>query len=237
MFKFIGLILIIGFMIVFLNINLFAVEINNSERHQALAHRFFPNYLFRATDVENKNQTDEPLSMSDKSILDKTLTSIGCIGGCTSGCVTFIVIMIIASESENCYELGCGMWEGLIGGITSHTLGSAISVYIYGSSGNETGSFLATLVGSILGAGMGITGAIIFSEAPPLALTVFLICPPIGATIGFNLTHRYKSPPASKTALINLRSGQMSFAIPTVYSQFDSSDGVTQRVDLMNITF
>ena len=64
---------------------------------------------------------------------------------------------------------------------------------------------------------------------------VLLVCPLVGATIGFNLTRRYKSPP--ETALINIREGQMELAIPTIYSQADFFDGMTPRVDLVKVKF
>ena len=85
-----------------------------------------------------------------------------------------------------------------------------------GTGGDETGSFLATLAGSVLGLG------------------------PIGATIGFNLTRRYELPPTeSDTALINLSDGQVSLAVPRVYFRPDpfGGRGLTQRVALVRVRF
>ena len=93
-------------------------------------------------------------------------------------------------------------------------VGVPVGVYLVGNTGNETGSFLATLGGSfILG--------------------------PIGAAIGFNMTRRYKSLPASGNALINFREGQMGLAVPTIsfYPDRYARGAFTQRVDLVKVRF
>jgi hypothetical protein len=61
----------------------------------------------------------------------------------------------------------------------------------------------------------------------------------IGATIGFNLTRRYKSPHASETALINFSNGQMSLAVPSIYIRPDALDrrNLSQNVDLVRVRF
>ncbi len=101
------------------------------------------------------------------------------------------------SDSEHC---GWAKWY-------IH-LGSSIGVYLVGNIGNETGDFLATLGGGILG---GLAGIFIFTAIIKDLDNgaVVLVGPPIGATIGFNLTRRYKSPPASDS--------QMSPAAPPIY--------------------
>ena len=77
-----------------------------------------------------------------------------------------------------------------------------------------------------------------FHEDPPI-----VIYPPIAAAIaataGFNLTRRYKSPPASEAALINLSDGQMSLAVPTIYFRPNPFDGrsLSQSVDLVKVKF
>jgi hypothetical protein len=185
---------------------------------------------------DNGNVITEEEIKADRYILSKDMGTgciAGCIGGGALGFAGLMGGMIIGAE-EGCYELGCGMGEGLIGLTIGHTLGSAIGVYLVGNIGNETGSFLATLGGSILGGGLGLTFVFLSGELLPFPL---LVCPPIGATIGFNLTRRYKSPPTSETALINVRDSQISLVVPTPYSQPDCFDGITQRVDLVNMSF
>ncbi len=73
---------------------------------------------------------------------------------------------------------------------------SAIGVYLVGSRGKQTGSFLLTLVAGFLGGcvmlpTLFVTGSVLGGAC--LAL-VFLTAPVI-ATIGFNGTRRYRSKP------------------------------------------
>ncbi|UCG57059.1 MAG: hypothetical protein JSU70_19615 [Phycisphaerales bacterium] len=84
-------------------------------------------------------------------------------------------------------------------------LGSAVGVYFVGSRGKQTGSFPATLVGGFLG---GLVAALLYlyasaagnvmSGIEKIVLWVLIsLIPPILATLGFNLTRRYKQPPSS----------------------------------------
>ena len=70
-------------------------------------------------------------------------------------------------------------------------LGSTIGVYVVGNIGNGTGSFLATLGGSILGGLVG-WSALVLGQ-PLVGLSALVLGQPIGATLGFNLTRKYKS--------------------------------------------
>ncbi len=120
------------------------------------------------------------------------------------------------TDSKNEFS---GFGGAIIGALIGYTLGSATGVYLVGNIGDGTGSFLATLGGSILGVlGYGVGS-------------------PIGAAIGFNLTRRYKSPPASGNALINFRDGQIGLAVPTIYSQPNSFGEITHKVDVVNMRF
>jgi hypothetical protein len=73
----------------------------------------------------------------------------------------------------------------------THSLGSAIGVYLVGNIGNETGSFAATWGYGFLG---GIAGIGILCASGRLSVVPELLGTSIGAIIGFNLTRRYKSP-------------------------------------------
>ena len=82
-------------------------------------------------------------------------------------------------------------------------LGSAVGVYLLGTRGKQTGSFILTLAGGFLG---GLLTLLMISIginlSDELILIVFLLfwsllvllIPPILATIGFNRTRRYKEP-------------------------------------------
>ncbi|UCH64065.1 MAG: hypothetical protein JSU77_06455 [Fidelibacterota bacterium] len=129
------------------------------------------------------------------------------------------------------------------------TIGSTIGVFLVGNLGNETGSLVYTGVGSAWGlaAGMGLLMMFsIFSEGASsdvsnaFEIISFWSCLSIGATIGFNKTRRYKTPPAeTETGLINYQDGQMSFAAPIVYirpNPFIWGDMV-QTIDLASVRF
>ena len=86
-----------------------------------------------------------------------------------------------------------------------YVLGCAIGVYFVGSRGNQTGSLLATLGGSLLGLPVmaflylyiGAAEKYMTSGIEKIVLwpLVFLAAP-IMATLGLNLTRRYKKPPS-----------------------------------------
>jgi hypothetical protein len=82
---------------------------------------------------------------------------------------------------------------------------SSVAVYLVGSRGNETGSFLAALAGGFLG--LFVMALLYFyigaAEYMMLWIEKIVLWPlvflasPIMATLGFNLTRRYKEPPSS----------------------------------------
>jgi len=126
--------------------------------------------------------------------------------------------------------------------LLAYPIGSAIGVYIVGNIGNETGSFGTTLGGSISGILIWIICAIGASngDMPSIVpITVFFAAPPIFATIGFNETRRYKTPPETETGLLNFSERQMSLNVPTIYFRPDPFDGkkLYQNVDLVTIRF
>ena len=110
----------------------------------------------------------------------------------------------------------------IIGSAIGYILGSATGVYVAGTRGDVTGSFRSAFLGSMAGCCI------------PLPLGS-----PIGAAIVFNKTRRYKSSSEPGTALINFRNGQMSLAVPKVYSRPESfgSGNLSQRVDLLRVRF
>jgi hypothetical protein len=92
---------------------------------------------------------------------------------------------------------------GLLSGMAGMTLLAPVGVYLAGNSGDETGSFGAALGGSALGLVAGL-GAVALASGgggnagvEVLAGVLFLAAPTIGATIGFNLSRKYK--PVART--------------------------------------
>lgn len=82
-------------------------------------------------------------------------------------------------------------------------LASALGVYLVGSGGKQTGSLLATFGCGFLAAGVTLfvfpfafSSHLIGVEKIVLGAVVLLTAP-IMATLGFNLTRKYKQPPSS----------------------------------------
>ena len=95
-----------------------------------------------------------------------------------------------------------------VSAVIGSALGSSVGVYGVGNSGDETGSFLATLGGSMLGGLVAGGGGYLISHDRD-SITWGVLGAPIGALIAFNLTRRFNSPPAPES--------QMSPAAPPIY--------------------
>jgi len=181
MLKFISFILIIGFMILLGSENLIASETNDAEIHQSFQAFTSPKtYLLSATEVDTKEQRNAKPPLSVRNITNELIS--GTVGGI---CIGYYV----------------GWFAGNIGYCTGYMLGSSSGVYRAGNMGNETGSFWATLGGSVLGGILGV-GIILVTNHYELVsedvqskveIVSILSFPVIGATIGFNLTRKYKS--------------------------------------------
>jgi hypothetical protein len=212
----------------------YAQEVDRSislEHYQALQSPLFlqlpdQTYPLGVTDVEGREQNTDRPPLSAIRVTGEILA--GGVGGIGVGVAGFVVGLaidhaIFVSLLEVTEEL-----EGLgpcmvIGALAGYTFGTAGGVYLVGSIGNETGSFWAALAGSSVGI---------------MGIWVWGLGPPVGATIAFNLTRRYNSPPTeSKTALINFSDGQMSLAVPTVRFQTDMYGGRGLTLDLLKGRF
>jgi outer membrane lipoprotein SlyB len=81
------------------------------------------------------------------------------------------------------YWLGAAVLAG-------YPLASTTGVYLAGSRGNQRGSFLATLGGTLAGAVAGLA----LDDALNANGQVYMMMVPVGGTIGFNLSRRYREP-------------------------------------------
>lgn len=82
--------------------------------------------------------------------------------------------------------------EGVFMGLAiGYLFGSAAGVYFVGNTRYVAGSFLAVLAGSIIGPLIGFFNGRIMANDLGLAILVG-VGAPVGSTIMFNLTHRYK---------------------------------------------
>ncbi len=88
-----------------------------------------------------------------------------------------------------------------------YIVGCAIGVYLVGRIGSQTGSFLSTLGGVFLGLPVMVLLVFYIFMAEQYNMTLgfekiilwplVFLATPIMATLGFNLTRRYKQPPSS----------------------------------------
>ncbi len=193
------------------------------------------------TDVENRARQPEKPPISDGKVIGEILA--GGAGGIAFGFGGAIIGYGLEKDLTGCEPGGwldfCGFIGAFIGGSTGIILGSSLGVYAVGNNGNETGSFLATWGGSLGGGIVGFLAWMPVLRADfPDENTALLLLPvataigaTIGAMIGFNMTRRYKSPPAVGSALINFSEGQTSLAVPTL------SFRPAPYVDLVQVRF
>ena len=182
----------------------------------------------------------KPDPLTQKQIIDEILsgTGGGLVLGLTGGYLGFL-----KDETE---PKGCKYFPKytVYGAVTGYIIGSSIGVYFLGNRGDERGLYLATLAGSILGPfiGAGI-GAFLqrflkLSNSTPAGIG-FLAGPPIGATIGFNLTRKKRIPLETNDALFNFQDGKLAFSLPQInltHSKVDSMN-LTEKIDLVRISF
>ncbi len=163
----------------------------------------------------------------------------GCGVGVLSGLAGSYIGAFVFSDGEGWGDL----LGAALGGVLGYTIGTAHGVYMVGSSENVTGSYAATLGGSFLGLLLAYPVSMINIGDTPISMNIAyfiaFIGPPVGATIGFNLTRRYRTPPTSETGLINFRAGGMYLAVPTIYMVQYPYDETTlvQSIDLIRVEF
>jgi len=124
---------------------------------------------------------------------------------------------------------------------------TASSVEMIGTWGNETANSWATFGGSILGEiafTVPIWYALSSDSSDALSnwgsILLLAVGPTLGATIGFNMTRRYKTLSEIETGFINYRDNQFSLSVPSIYiKQEDSFENKTiaQRMNLLIINF
>lgn len=194
-------------------------------------------YFSRDSVIERKEQSREKPLLSKKRIFSEILVGggLGVAGGLAGGLAGLGLGSLSPDEGEDIGPI-VGFF---LGASIGYPIGTALGVYLIGDNANETGSFVATLCGSLLGTSL-ISAAIILGILPsPLSYLSFFAVPPIFACIAFNKTRRYKTKPASGSALLNFREGQMILGIPTVYFQPDTFGrrALNMNISLMNVEF
>ena len=156
--------------------------------------------------VENKKQNlQKPPRNLGRIVVE---IFVGAIIGFAVTCPVFYLIG--ASTPGGCFSGFVAMGYMLLTGPPVYGLGTSVGVYLVGSIGKQTGSFLLTLASGFLGGLftlvlLRVLFRLSFTESSnvlivglldvilPIVMCVLVILiPPIFATIGFNLTRRYK---------------------------------------------
>jgi hypothetical protein len=161
--------------------------------------------MSESINVENKKQNRQKPPLSIGRIAGEILA------GLALGFVLLLVVYVTGSvlvgkvgPAESSGELEAILFLIMFTIVFSplYGFGSAVGVYLLGTRGKQTGSFLLTLAGGFVGAivvllpsfSLFFSGKVIVHLVPLLLL---LLIPPGMATLGFNLTRRYKEPPSS----------------------------------------
>jgi len=136
-------------------------------------------------------------------------------------------------------EFGIG-YKGYLGLLLGFAIGSSVGssgcVYLVGNIGDETGSYVTTLGGSLLGGVVVVVGAIATWDVD-WGFIPLLAAPAIGAVIGFNATRKKKSPLEQGDALLNFNEGKMCLAFPSISLRLRHRTEIIQRVDLVKARF
>jgi hypothetical protein len=165
-------------------------------------------------DVTGEQRDGKPPLSSTRIITELFFGGVGGFAGLFLG---MLVAHLVIAAVDAVFGTDLEGEQTAVSGILNITvfavsaLGSATGVYIVGASGEQTGSFLATMGGAAVGLGVGIVVALIteaVSDRQGIAEIVLFTAPTICATIAFNLTRKYDPPSAeSKTTPINTRDG------------------------------
>lgn len=123
----------------------------------------------------------------EKPPLSSTRITGEFLAGVTGGAVAVIIMYY---WFDKFFPEGDGRMGLILYFPVGYVIGSATGVYLAGNIGNETGSFLLPLVSGSL-AGLVATVATL-SWCEDWIIPAILVSVPAVATIGFNLTRRYK---------------------------------------------
>ncbi len=163
--------------------------------------------------AENNKQNGQKPPLSVGRIASEILA--GTAAGLGIPVAVLAVCYVLGSNPpEDCFGVG-----GLVALVYAfliippvYALGTVVGVYLVGSRGKQTGSFLLTLGGGFVG-GLGmlmllpfafylLTGSASIKNSDLIVQSIVLLAfvllfPPLMATLGFNWKRRYKEPPSS----------------------------------------
>ena len=161
--------------------------------------------------AENKKQDRQKPPRSLARIAGEILagTATGFIVALPVAYVSGIGVFIAFNEKESCVGPVLTLLTMVFVCLMLYGPASAIGVYLVGSRGAQTGSFLASLGFGLIGGSVMLvmlipvaflSAALIVGVENIVRWTLWVLVwliPPIFATLGFNLTRRYKQPSSS----------------------------------------
>jgi hypothetical protein len=138
-------------------------------------------------DRDRSDEYDETPPISGGRLVGEAL-----IGGVFSvgGAIGGAYVGYSVETQDGCHQELCGLGGAIVGGIAGLAFVTPLGVYMVGSADGQTGSFAATLGGSLVGTLAGIV-AVGASEGEDGSLVLLVAGPVVGSMIGFNLTRKY----------------------------------------------
>jgi len=113
------------------------------------------------------------------------------------------------------------------------TVGMTAGVYTIGVAGPQAGSFGSTLLGTMIGAGIGAAGV---AAAGGAGLVALVVAPMAGALIGFNASRKWQSGEPPVGSIVRLDRGRVSLGVPLVIHH-ESRGTSTTLVPLLSGSF
>ncbi len=189
-----------------------------------ISRNYFRGYTFLNGDISSGKPPLKVENMAREIFSGGACGFLGGILGVGTG--VFVETKIFGSSGEF-----AGFGGLIIGGGLGIILGSTMGVCMIGNSREERGSFLVTLLGSFVG--FLATSNNIAERGPAL----LFLGTPIGGTIGFNLTRRYRRMPGLKTAFINIEKGGMSIGSfgPSLFLVQNTSGVLVQKIGIVRL--
>jgi hypothetical protein len=185
---------------------------------------------FRQTEGEERKSGKPPVS-TGKYVAEVLVGGLGgYLGSMVIGALVAGVFGPHGGEDPGFYGYLFGLPAGTV-------IGSSIGVCLVGKSGNVTGSYAITLLGSLLGTGLSV---LLLPDPDYISFWLGLYgLSALGGTIFFNATRRYENAPDSGGAMINIRGIRISLAVPRMYFGISCLDPKTliKNVDLVRLTF
>ena len=192
-------------------------------RSLSLAHFSTREYLLQESTTGSIRGDDEQPTLDTKSTGSLILGGVlgGLAGAVAGGATGWVIGYNIDPDVDYTDPAGYpAAWGLFIGAPVGYVLGSAIGVYSVGDTPTQTGDFLATFGGSVIGGVLGLA----------LAGVGFFPGAPIGAAVGFNLTANPEPPVESKS--VSVRTAETIETEGVVHKQTIAPIGIRPAFDM-----